>query len=355
VRIGRNGWHRRTVFAATRCCVLDDCAFHSSSDKSSASALAERKASGGCGTGALPRPHLLGSDECGGVVDESVRPAPVDAPALRNPAEPCTWIRDMTVTEKELLTGKVETQTIYGTEVHVVSRRGTWAKVVVPSQPSQLDARGYPGWLPSRQLTGSAPRRTAKSVVVRSPTTWVWSAWTRRGPSGTRLLEVSYDTRLPVVRVTSSYVVVTLLGRRQAAVRAADVAVTATRPTPTATRRVVVNEVKKFMGLAYLWGGTSGFGFDCSGLTYAVYAAFGVTLSRDASQQAVHGTPIERSSLLPGDLVFFRESATGPVAHVGLYVGNDAVVDAPHTGTAVRVDPLSKFPHYAGARRYLSR
>ncbi|MFL6240335.1 MAG: NlpC/P60 family protein [Actinomycetes bacterium] len=262
----------------------------------------------------------------------------------------------MTVPEKRWLTGREPTQAIYGTEVRVVGRSGSWRKVVVPSQPTNLDPRGYPGWLPSRQLTGSAPVRSARSVVVRSATTWAWSGWTRHGPAGTRLMELSYDTRLPVLRAAPAYIVVGLLGGRRAAVDPASLMVAPTgRGSSTVTGKDIVNEAERFMGLPYLWGGTSGFGFDCSGLTYAVYAAFGTTLPRDASQQGAHGIPIQRSLLMPGDLVFFREAADGPVAHVGLYLANDSVLDAPHTGAAIRIVRISSFRYYAGARRYLSR
>ena len=80
-----------------------------------------------------------------------------------------------------------------------------------------------------------------------------------------------------------------------------------------------------------------------------------MTLSRDADQQAVHGTPVARSALQPGDLVFFRSSPAGPISHVGMYTGGGNMIDAPHTGAPVRIDPVSSFPYYAGARRYLAR
>ena len=79
------------------------------------------------------------------------------------------------------------------------------------------------------------------------------------------------------------------------------------------------------------------------------------TLSRDADQQASHGTAVARASLRPGDLVFFRGSPGGMISHVGLYVGNGNMINAPQTGVGVRVDPVSRYPYYAGARRYLSR
>jgi hypothetical protein len=61
------------------------------------------------------------------------------------------------------------------------------------------------------------------SAVIRSRTAWLWSNWTRAGVAGTHVMQVSYDTRLPVLRSTPAYVVVSLIGGRQAAVRRGDV------------------------------------------------------------------------------------------------------------------------------------
>lgn len=114
-----------------------------------------------------------------------------------------------------------------------------------------------------------------------------------------------------------------------------------------------VRALQRALARFYLWGGTSGFGYDCSGLTYAVYHADGLTISRDADQQAVHGTSVARSHLQPADLVFFRASPSGPISHVGLYLRDGSMIDAPHTGAVIRIDRVSSFPYYAGARRYL--
>ena len=168
-------------------------------------------------------------------------------------------------------------------------------------------------------------------------------------------MEVSYDTRLPVVRSTSAHVVVTLVSRTQAALRRSDVALHAAGTSWGITRAKVVAEARKFRGLQYLWAGTSGFGYDCSGFTYSVYHAYGKTLSRDADQQAVHGTWVTRASLLPGDLVFYRGSPGGTIGHAGMYAGGGNIIDAPQTGMAVRIEPASRYSYYAGARRYLSR
>jgi cell wall-associated NlpC family hydrolase len=279
----------------------------------------------------------------------------LDKPALGNPAYPAIWIGSMTVAQKMWLVGKLETQARYGTRVIVTGQSGSWSHVVIPGQPTNRDRRGYPGWIPAVQLTSTAPPPAATTAVIRSPSAWLWSRWTASGVAGSRLMLMSYGTSLPVVRATAAYVEVTLIGGRRVALRRSDVVLHAAGTSWGATRARVVAEARKFLGLPYLWAGTSGFGFDCSGFTYSVYAAYGVTLSRDADQQAVHGTPVARSALQPGDLVFFRESSTGPIGHVGMYVGGGNMINAPHTGAVIRIDPVSSFASYAGARRYLSR
>ena len=283
-------------------------------------------------------------------------PRAVDKPALANPADPGRWVSSMSVSQKLWLVGKLETQALYGTKVTVIGHSGTaWTKVAVPSQPTNRDKRGYPGWVPTRQLTSTAPRMAGTTAVVTSRTAWLWSKWTSGGVAGSHVLRLSYDTRLHVVHTTSVYVEVTMIGGRNVALRRSVVALHAAGTSWGATRAKVVAEAKKFRGLQYLWAGTSGFGYDCSGFTYSVYHALGVTLPRDADRQAVRGTAVARSSLLPGDLVFYRGSPGGTIGHVGMYVGGGSMIDAPQTGVAVRIEPVSSYAYYAGARRFLSR
>ena len=281
-------------------------------------------------------------------------PRAIDRPALENPAQAQSWVNSMTIAQREWLVGRVETQALYGTRVVVIGSWHGWLKVAVPGQPTNRDSRGYPGWLPARQLTRRAPRQSPASAVVRIPTAWLWGRRTARGASDTRAMLAAYDTRLPVVRANSRSVEVALLDGRTAAIPRTDVVMHVAGSAWGATRSRVVAEARRFMGLAYLWGGTSGLGFDCSGLTYSIFHTYGITLSRDADQQAVHGIPVSRQALRLGDLVFFRSRASGPVSHVGIYIGADRMIDAPHTGAAIRIDRVSSFGLYAGARDYLS-
>jgi len=125
---------------------------------------------------------------------------------------------------------------------------------------------------------------------------------------------------------------------------------------PKAGRRSVrtaVTTARRFLGVSYLWAGMSRYGIDCSGLTYVAFRAAGVTLPRDAADQAKIGTPVSWRHLRPGDLVFFGTGARTNIHHVGIYVGRGLVLHAPHTGARVRITPLAVWSDYWGARRVI--
>jgi peptidoglycan DL-endopeptidase CwlO len=105
---------------------------------------------------------------------------------------------------------------------------------------------------------------------------------------------------------------------------------------------------EQYLGVPYVWGGASPSGFDCSGLTMYVYAQLGVSLPHNAAAQYGMGTPVPRSDLQPGDLVFFYG-----LGHVGIYVGGNSFIHAPHTGTVVQISSMSGWysSEYVGARR----
>jgi len=275
-------------------------------------------------------------------------PRAVDAAAIRQPAGIRSWLSAMTLSQRRALNGRVDSQLVMGERVVVDRIDGAWAHVVTPDQPTPLDARGYPGWIPLAQLTFRTPRVATQDLVVTKPTAWLYTG-------STKSVEVSMATRLPVIGVEGGWVRTETPSGAAVSVQSGDVAVVARGAAPfAATGADVVRTGHLFDGLPYLWGGTSGFGFDCSGFTHLVYEMRGVTIPRDADAQARAGTPVARADLKPGDLVFF--ASNGFVHHVGIYVGDNSMLDSPQTGTVVRIDSLSAQPfasEYAGARRYL--
>ena len=126
---------------------------------------------------------------------------------------------------------------------------------------------------------------------------------------------------------------------------------TSTAPPPVAppaTHGGVVGIAMQYLGTPYVWGGSSPGGFDCSGFVMYVYAQVGVSLPHSSYAQYGYGSPVSRSDLQPGDLVFFDG-----LGHVGIYVGGGSFIHAPHTGDVVKISSLSGWyaSTYVGARR----
>jgi cell wall-associated NlpC family hydrolase len=119
---------------------------------------------------------------------------------------------------------------------------------------------------------------------------------------------------------------------------------------PAAKYGGVVSIALQYLGVPYVWGGSSpSTGFDCSGFTSYVFAQVGVYLPHHAASQYSVGVPVPYDQLAPGDLVFFSG-----LGHVGIYIGGGQFVHAPHSGDVVRISSLGeRSGSYVGARRIL--
>jgi len=109
--------------------------------------------------------------------------------------------------------------------------------------------------------------------------------------------------------------------------------------TPTGQAAVAI--AMNYLGVPYRWGGAvPATGFDCSGLVRFVYGQLGINLVHYAASQFAAFPKLSPAQLQPGDLVFFEPKLDGP-GHVGLYIGHDQMIEAPHTGALVRIASVS--------------
>jgi cell wall-associated NlpC family hydrolase len=115
---------------------------------------------------------------------------------------------------------------------------------------------------------------------------------------------------------------------------------------PSRAGSAAVSHAMSKLGAPYRWGAAGPTAFDCSGLVTWAYKKVGVSLPRTSRAMSRVGTPVTKSALRPGDLVFFYT----PVSHVGIYIGGGKVVNASQPGTPVKVSNMSGMP-FNSARR----
>jgi len=120
-------------------------------------------------------------------------------------------------------------------------------------------------------------------------------------------------------------------------------------------RANLVDTAGNYLGVPYLWGGASGAGFDCSGLTMAIYRLNGLQLPRSSRDQFAKGSPVPLEEIQKGDLLFFATGSSGTVSHVGIYIGGESFIHAPKRGRMISKAQLAGYyrDHLVGARSYL--
>ncbi|HNV04100.1 MAG TPA: C40 family peptidase [Vicinamibacterales bacterium] len=117
----------------------------------------------------------------------------------------------------------------------------------------------------------------------------------------------------------------------------------------------IARTAERLLGAPYRDGGAQPDGFDCSGLVSYVFARHGIPVPRDVRRQAVAGIEVEPAEVLPGDLLFFATTGSGPT-HVGIAMGGGRFIHAPKNGAVVRMESLSSTywsSRFVSARRLL--
>ena len=118
----------------------------------------------------------------------------------------------------------------------------------------------------------------------------------------------------------------------------------------------IINTAKSYMGVPYVWGGSTPDGFDCSGFIQYVFDKNGISLPRVTADQYKAGTSISKSDLIPGDLIFFETYKAGP-SHVGIYLGNNQFIHASSGKGEVTISNYTSTyytEHYIGCIRVIN-
>lgn len=118
-----------------------------------------------------------------------------------------------------------------------------------------------------------------------------------------------------------------------------DIIIPVTLPSDISDKsKALIEEAEKYLRVPYLWGGTTPKGFDCSGFVQYVFDSQGINIPRTSQEQQSAATTVSMSEIKPGDLVFNKAT---DATHVGMYIGNDMYIQAPHTGDIIKISKLS--------------
>lgn len=279
---------------------------------------------------------------------------PVDAPSTKNPIQMQEWISSMSLMQKKWLVDRTDTQALYGDEVTVLETKGNWMRVAANDQYVPYQKAGYPGWVTKSHIASTKMNYDECAIAIVTAK----KATLYNTDAKTKHLDISYATILPVIKEEGQYFLVQTPSKGVKLLKKTDAKTFqdySDVPKPTAD--TIVKEAKRYLGLPYLWAGTSSWGYDCSGILYAVYRAHGMMIPRDSFYQAKGGTHVAKKDLKPGDLVFFAyNGGKGKVYHVGMYIGDGKMLHAPHYASKVKIESMNQGVYkrnYSGARRYL--
>ena len=234
---------------------------------------------------------------------------------------------------------EVTSQVLYGTGVKSLEKQGDWVKI--------RTADDYTGWVAAgdvRAESGASYAPEGKSVRVTavSANAYREADVTEHAP----VLRLPWESILEVApdspKDDARWLKVRLVDGQTAWVQRGDVS---DKVAPLSIEETL-ELARRFLGTTYTWGGTSSFGFDCSGFTQMLVRQRGIEMPRDADLQAdwTGVISVDRKDLQPGDLLFFGSSASR-ITHTGMYLGGGKFIhDTTHDHPGVQISVLDDMP-----------
>jgi cell wall-associated NlpC family hydrolase len=246
------------------------------------------------------------------------------AAAPENPAPPENAVVAQAVANmysRATTDAEVVSQAIFSTNVAIIERDGSWLKIRTPDD--------YTGWIQNTAAVRTTPYAQSGRVARVEA---LFANLYRETDITTHqpVITLPFESRLEVLSgpldAEGRWLEVRLPDGRAAWVQAGDVTLAPDAKVPVAE---LIDWSKRFIGLPYLWGGTSTYGYDCSGFTQMLFRRLGYSLPRDAGPQANWDgfKPVEKADLLPGDLLYFGP-APEKISHTGMYIGNGQFINA---------------------------
>ncbi len=233
----------------------------------------------------------------------------------------------------------VVSQAILSSNVTALEVSGDWAKVRTSDQ--------YTGWMP---LNDMVPKAGASAYITSGTMAQVTSMFAHiyRETDVTKhqpLITAPFESHLAVadeMKSDTRWLKVQLPDGAVGYVQRGDVTLT----PKTLSIPESIDLAKHFLGLPYTWGGSSSYGYDCSGFTQMLVRSRGIIMPRDADRQAAWTgvAPVKRDELKPGDLLFFG-SSPDHITHTGMYIGNGEFIHATtHNHPVVQISRLDDQP-----------